>query len=271
MSSPGASRHRPVKSALRTLEILEHLSAAQEPRTLGEIATHLEIPKSSLHVILRTMADKGWVEIDGTGHRFRLGVHALLVGSAYLETNDIATLAGETLDWLVSSLDETIHLGRLDGSDVVYLAKRESRQALRMFSAVGRRLPAYATALGKALLAGLPENRLSEHLPATLEPLTRHTITDPRELVLELASIRARGFALDNQENSEGICCVAVALPTSDPPQDAISCSMPILRFDTALRDKTLEHLEKARDQIVTRVLAAQGGGHPPAAEIGLR
>ena len=259
MSSLEAGRHRPVKSALRTLEILEHLAVAQEPRTLGEIAGDLRIPKSSLHVILRTMEDKGWVETDGTAHRFRLGVRALQVGTAYVETDDVAILAGDTLDWLVGLLDETVHLGRLDGTDIVYIAKRESSQALRMFSAVGRRLPAYATALGKALLAGLPEERLSEHLPATLEPLTRHTITDRREFELELASIRARGYALDNQENSEGICCVSVVLPISDPPQDAISYSIPIVRFDGMLREKALEHLEKARDQIRARCWPTRG------------
>lgn len=260
MSSSEARRNRPVKSAQRTLEILEHLAGAQEPCALGEIARDLEIPKSSLHVILRTMQDKGWVETDGTGHRFRLGVRALQPGVTYVETDDVATLAGDTLDWLVDSLDETVHLGRLDGSDIVYLAKRESSQALRMFSAVGRRLPAYATALGKAILAGLPEEELSEHLPPTLEALTRNTITERRELDLELASIRARGYALDNQENSDGICCVGVALPIADPPQDAISCSIPIVRFDTALREKALQHLEKARDQIHARVRAAHGG-----------
>ncbi len=260
MSSSEARRSPPVKSALRTLEILEHLAAAKEPRPLGEIARALDIPKSSLHMILATMHDKGWVETDGTNHRFRLGLRALQAGTTYVETDDIATLAGDTLDWLVDSLNETVHLGRLDGTDIVYLAKRESSQALRMFSAVGRRLPAYTTALGKALLAGLPEEQRSEHLPPTLEALTRHTITDRRELDLELASIRARGYSLDNQENSEGICCVAVAIPIADPPQDAVSCSIPILRFDAALRAKSLQDLEKARAHIVTRVRTAHRG-----------
>ncbi|MFP4635892.1 MAG: IclR family transcriptional regulator [Nitriliruptoraceae bacterium] len=255
-----AAGQRPVKSALRTLEILEFLATAQGPCTLAQIASELTIPKSSLHAILNTMVDKGWVQSDDTGHRFRLAARALQVGAAYVENDDVAALVGEALEGLVGSLDETVHLGRLDRTDIVYLAKRESSQALRMFSAVGRRLPAYSTALGKSLLAALPADRLSDHLPPRLEPLTKHTITDRRELEDELASIRSRGYALDDQENSEGICCVAVSLPILEPPQDAISCSIPIVRFDTELRERTLAHLEKAREQILATVLPAHGG-----------
>lgn len=259
LTAPG---QRPVKSALRTLEILEYLATAQGPCTLAQIASELAIPKSSLHAILNTMMDKGWVQADDTGHRFGLAARALQVGAAYVEHDDVATLVGDTLDWLAGSLDETVHLGRLDGTDIVYLAKRESSQALRMFSAVGRRLPAYSTALGKSLLAALPADRLSDHLPPRLEPLTRHTITDRRELELELASIRTRGYALDDQENSEGICCVAVSLPLAEPPQDAISCSIPIVRFDTELRERTRTHLDEAREQVLATVLATHGGGY---------
>ena len=120
---------------------------------LVELARELDIPKSSLHGILRTMIARGWVETDATGTRFGLGVRALQVGAAYLDSDDTVGLVASLLDELAQEFGETVHLGRLDGADVVYIAKRESMHPLRLFSAIGRRLPAHATALGKALLA----------------------------------------------------------------------------------------------------------------------
>ena len=96
---------------------------------------------------------------DDTGSRFRLGMRALRVGAAYLDGDDTVGLIGGVLDELSRRFGETVHLGRLDGDQVVYLAKRESVHRLRLYSAIGRRLPAHATALGKALLAEHPDPR----------------------------------------------------------------------------------------------------------------
>ena len=242
--------YRPVKSSERTLEILEVLAASSDRRTLGELARMLDVPKSSLHAILRTMEARGWIESGAPGLRFGLGLRALHVGTAYVDSDDIVNLAQKALDWLVGELDETVHLGRLDGTDIVYLAKRESSQQLRMFSAIGRRLPAYTTALGKALLAELSEERLHEHLPDTLTALTPRTLTTIDALKRDLARTRKRGYAIDNQENSEGVACVAVALPATQPPVDAISCSVPVTRLGNQRRAEITEQMLVARDRI---------------------
>ena len=222
---------QPVKSADRTLEILEALAASGR-RTLGELSRTLNIPKSSLHGILRTMAQRGWVETDPTGTRFGLGLKALQVGSAYLDTDDVVGLLGGILDELAAAFGETVHLGRLDGPDVVYVAKRESIHPLRLFSAIGRHLPAHATALGKALLAERGPDDLAARLPEPLPRLTRHTIVDRARLADELAEIRVRGYAVDREENTDGIVCVARAVPVRAPATDAISLSVPAARLD---------------------------------------
>ena len=244
-----ASSERDAKSAVRTVQILERLAEGGSP-TLADLARDLGAPKSSLHVVVQTLIRRGWVQRDAAG-RLSIGVRAVRVGTAYVDGDPVVALTAPVLDALVADLDETVHLGRLDGTDIVYLAKRESTQQLRLFSAVGRRLPAYATALGKALLAGLADDDLEAHLPARLDPITDQTITDRGALRAHLAEIRERGWSNDEGENAVGIACLAVALPISDPPADALSCSVPASRFGPERRSETLAALMRARATIV--------------------
>jgi DNA-binding IclR family transcriptional regulator len=254
-----AEAFQPVKSADRTLEILEALAASGR-RTLGELARDLGIPKSSLHGILRTMAQRNWVETDATGTRFALGLRALQVGSAYLDADDVVGLLSGVLDDLAATFGETVHLGRLDGADVVYIAKRESVHPLRLFSAIGRRLPAHATALGKALLAERRDDELDRILPWPLPRLTRYTIVEPADLRRELAEIRERGYAVDHEENTDGIVCVARAVPVRGPASDAISLSVPAARLDPDGEERIAAALADAVQQVhAARALLSDG------------
>lgn len=236
---------RPVKSADRTLDILEWLAQAGERTTLGELSRVLEIPKSSLHALLHTMQRRGWIESDPAGSRFGLGVRALLVGTSYVDSDDAVVAATDTLDWLATTLGETIHYGRLDGADIVYLAKRQSTHPLRLYSAIGRRLPAHTTALGKALLAEQPLDEVRERLGPDPTRLTDNTITAWPDLVTELARVRERGYATDAEENTIGIYCFAVAVGAA-PRTDAISCSVPVARLTPDMRHEILDALQTA-------------------------
>jgi DNA-binding IclR family transcriptional regulator len=238
-----------VKSSDRTLEILERLAASGR-RTLGELARELDIPKSSLHGILRTMTERGWVEVDPGGTRFGLGLRALQVGAAYLEADDAVTLLGTLLDELAAEFGETVHLGRLDGANVVYMAKRESIHPLRLFSAIGRRLPAHATALGKALLAERDDAEVAAILPSPLPRLTARTLTDGADLAAELHATRERGYAVDREENTDGIVCFAMAVPLRKPAVDAISLSIPVSRLADGVEPRTADGLRRAVDQV---------------------
>jgi DNA-binding IclR family transcriptional regulator len=242
--------NRSVKSATRTLGVLEALAATGTRRSLAELAKELDIPKSSLHALIGTLQDMGWVETDSSGRQFRLGVRALLVGTAYVDHDDIVAATGDALDWLSETVDETVHLGRLDGPDIVYLAKRESTHPLRLFSAIGRRLPAHATALGKVLLAERTEAELDRILPEPLTRLSDNTITDRDALRKELDRTRRRGWARDNQENARGIRCLAVAVGEDKPPLNAISCSVPVVRLDPRREKDIVDKLMQARQLI---------------------
>ena len=184
---------QPVKSAGRTLDLLELLADQPRPWTLVDLARQLGIPKSSLHGLLRTLIGRGWVHTDGTGTRFRLGMRALRVGAAYLDGDDTVGLIGGVLDELSRRFGETVHLGRLDGDQVVYLAKRDSVHRLRLYSAIGRRLPAHATALGKALLAEHPDQQAEAMVSWPLARLTPQTVTDRHAFHAALADVRAGG------------------------------------------------------------------------------
>nr|WP_255525270.1 IclR family transcriptional regulator C-terminal domain-containing protein [Mycolicibacterium sp. BK634] len=155
-------------------------------------------------------------------------------------------------------LDETFHLGRLDGTDVVYLATRESKQYTRTASRVGRRLPAYATALGKSLLAERFGVDRDQHVPAGLKPLTTKTIVDRAALDADLDTVRVRGYATDDEENTLGVRCFAVVLRYGTPPQDAISASIPVSRLTPDREREIVDALCTMGDKVsrVVRPLA---------------
>ena len=237
---------RPVKSAVRALEVLEELARAG-PLALKDLATRLDVPKSSMHGLLRTMQWRGWLETDATGTLYGLGVRSLLAGSAYVDSDLVVRQTAPVLDQLAAQTGETVHLGRLEGTDVVYLAKRESDYTLRLFSSVGRRLPVHATALGKAMLAEMDDEQALRHLPAEMEAFTPRTITDADTLLAELAEVRTRGYAIDDEESSAGLRCFAVALPHRGGSHDAISISIPVARLVDGRQEEVTDHILRAQ------------------------
>ncbi|MDH6121085.1 IclR family transcriptional regulator [Kitasatospora sp. GAS204B] len=251
-SSPAESTGAPVKSAVRTVELLEYFAGHPGMHSLAEVHEALCYPKSSLYMLLRTLVELGWVETDLTGTRYGIGVRALLVGTSYIDGDEVVSAARPVLDKLAADTTETIHLARLDGSDVVYLATRQSQHYLRPFTRVGRRLPAHSTSHGKALLATYPDEQVRELLPATLAQLTEHTITDREQLIEELGRVRESGYAVDNEENTLGLRCYGTAIPYRRPARDAISVSTPVARLTPGREELIREALLAARDRLIT-------------------
>jgi len=242
---------RKVKSAVRTVELLEYLAARNDqPARLREICAALDMPRSSAHALLRTLVAQGWVRSDDSGAQYGIGIRALLVGTSYLDNDPYLPLITPFLDELCADLGETFHLGRLDGTDIVYLATRESEHYARLRNRVGRRLPAYATALGKALLADRSGAERAAHIPTPLEPLTPHTITDRAVLDDVLDEVRVRGFATDDQENTTGLRCFAVTVRYTFPAQDAISASVPLSRLNPDREAQIVEALHAVCDKV---------------------
>lgn len=235
-----------VKSAMRTVALLDFFARQGGMYSLTAIQQELGYPKSSLYALLRTLVQLGWVETDPTGTLYRIGMRALLVGASYIDGDPVVGMAHETLEWLAEATGETVHFGRLDDVDVVDLSSRPSRHDLRPVVRVGRRMPVHSTSLGKALLA----DRADPVLPAELERQTERTITDHNALGKELRRVHERGYAVDNEENSPGICCFGVVLRLQRPARDAISVSIPTTRLTDAAEREIPVLLMRARERI---------------------
>lgn len=239
-----------VKSAERTIDILELLARSPQRLTLSEVQRALRVPKSSLHGLLQTLVARGWVETDQRNLAYSIGLPALRIGAAYLERDPVIEAAGPLLTQLRNELNETIHLARLDGGDIVYLASRESAHHLRSSSRVGRRLPAHATALGKVLLAVRDEEEVDALLPDKLDALTPDTVTDRAQLKAELAAARADGYSYEQGQNTPGLGCFAVAVAGRQPAVDSLSCSVPLIRLNDEHRQQIVSALVQAADEI---------------------
>lgn len=237
---------REVKSAVRTIAVLEFLAQRLgEPSSLKEIQEAIGAPRSSTHALLQTLAAQRWVEVDRSGNQYQVGIRALLVGTAFLDSDPLVRIVRPVIDDLSSDLGETVHLGRLDVDQMVYLATYESRHYQRHVSRAGRRLPASSTSLGKAVLSVRPEA-----FPDALEPLTERSITSPDELRKDLAATVSRGYAIDDEENTPGLKCFGVPLRYSNPVMDAISCSVPLSRLSFDREQEIIEGLWRAQARI---------------------
>ena len=250
---------RGVKSASRTVALLELLAArGDRPARLDELAEELGVPRSSMYQLLRTLIDCGWVRTDTTGSLYGIGIRALHTGTSYLDSDPHVRAARPYLDKASDALGETIHLARLDGPNVVYLATRESHEYLRTISRVGRRIPAHAGALGKALLAERPDDELP--LPqGPLTPRTENTHTERTTLLADLAGVRERGYSIDREETVTGIAGFGFALRYDAPAVDAISCSVPVVRLSEEHEARVVTVMREIRTKIESVLSPASG------------
>jgi DNA-binding IclR family transcriptional regulator len=218
-----------VKSAERTVRIMEALASSPERPTFGRLQELTGCPRSSLYALLGTLAGLKWIEAEDGGESaaYGIGPRALLCGTAYLDRDPALPHAVRQVERLRADVGYTTHYARLDEARVIYLATREATDPRRLTSRVGRQLPAHTTALGKALLAELTDREVDALLPEPLEALTARTVAGRAELAVELDAVRARGWALENEQNTPGVCCVAAAVPYRIPATDAISCAIP--------------------------------------------
>lgn len=241
-----------VKSAERALRVVELLATAG-PTSFAELRRQLGMPKSSLHALLSTMKSSGWVTSDRRG-AFTLGFRAHAIGIPGPDDSDVIQLTDDLMEDLRDQVDQTVHLARLDGNDIVYLASKFSRHALNVRFEVGRRLPAYVTALGKAMLAALPDPEVEEHLPQILTRYTPKTITSRAILGETFKTVRADGYSEDNEEGTPGVHCFAIAVQHMDIPLIAISCSVPVARLDARGAKEIVQALLEVRGRLLSRL-----------------
>lgn len=242
----------PIKVLDKSLFVLETLLQHGSAMSMTEISKKLKIYHSTIHRILDTLKYRGYVEQNLTDQKYQLGLKVLELGMAKLHQMDLAREASPYLKELVNKCNETVHLGVLEEEEVLYLAKEESSHTIRMCSYVGKRAPVHCTALGKVLLAYLPEGERKKILGKREIPrLTEKTITDKEELEKELNKVKKQGFALDRGENEKDVRCIAAPIRNYQGEViAALSISSPAYRTNIYQQN----HLKEALIEITKKI-----------------
>lgn len=234
-----------VGSVVKAAEIL-FLFTEKYEMTLTEITERSGLGKSSVYKYLNTLEYLGLVEKDPGTKRYRLGIRILELSGAVLENLELRKVTRPFLEELARKCNETIHLMVERDGEGVYIEKIDSPRAIRMYSQIGKKLPLHTGAVGKTLLAHMPESERDEVISRPLIRFTENTITDPDKLKKELAAIRERGYALDNEEVEIGLKCVGA--PVRDYTGDvvaSISIAGPSTRLSEA---KIKEYIELIKE-----------------------
>lgn len=206
----GSSRDA-VQSVKRVIDLLEALGNAGRALNVRELSVQVALPRPTVYRLLQTLSSHGMVVATGGG--FAIGPRVLWLAAQRLEQIELRAVGRPVLLGLRDRTGETAHMEVLEQGQVVYIDKVEPNGPLRMASAIGKIMPAHSTALGKAMLAYLPEDKVTEILQTCGMPRrTPHTITDQPNFFEELAVARSRGYALDNVENEDGIRCVGAPI-----------------------------------------------------------
>lgn len=246
-----------VQSLERVFELLELMADAGGEMGLSQLAAGSGLPIPTIHRLIRTLADLGYVRQKAATRRYILGPRLIRLGES--AKGMLGTWAKPFLSELVELSGETANLAVLDGSQAVYVAQvPTTRHSLRMFTEVGRHVPLHCSGVGKMLLAQLPTADARDIVDRTgLPAQTPATITKPVQLMRELDQIRQRGYALDDGEQEIGVKCVAVAVPAS-PLLAAISVSAPEARLPDSVRTALVPQLQRVAEEFGRSLLQAE-------------
>jgi IclR family acetate operon transcriptional repressor len=210
---PRVSAADPSSTARKTVEILEALANSSGSLALNELARHLHSSRSSVVRIISSLEKAGLIRRDSETRRLSLTFRLLALGSAALDQLPWYSLCKPHVAALSKEVGEIGHLAVLDGPDIIYLAKSEPTDPAPFVAHVGGRASAYCTGLGKVLLAAKAKSDLELHMQQhPLVARTSHTITDPQAMHRELELVRRRGYAVDDEENRDGVKCVAAPI-----------------------------------------------------------
>jgi len=225
-----------VEAVVTALDLLEAFRGSEE-LTLTELSERVGISKSRAFRLLHSLALRGYVERSADGTRYTLGVK--LIERAACVRKDLRQLALPFMQQLHARFNETVNLAILEQGEILYIEMLESSRPFRMAAAVGSRSPWHSTALGKAIVAHLPEEELTSFLQAErLAKLTERTITDREELRRELERVRRRGYAVDEGETEPGAACIGAPIfGQNGRPVAALSLSGPAERILTGRRE----------------------------------
>ena len=204
-----------VQSLERGLAVIRAFGADAPSLTLSEVARATGLTRAATRRFLLTLGDLGYVRTDG--RRFELTARVLELGYAFLSSISLPEVAEPHLERLVADVHESSSVSVLDGDDIVYVARVPTSRIMRVSINVGTRFPAYATSMGRVMMAGLPPGELDDFLARVeLRRLSSRTITSESALRAELDRVREQGWALVDQELEDGLRSVAAPIRDRD-------------------------------------------------------
>jgi IclR family pca regulon transcriptional regulator len=200
-----------IQSLERGLEVMNSFSRERAHQTLSEVAQMTGLTRATTRRVLLTLTELGYVH--QSGRSFSLTPKMLDLGYSYLSSLEVVEVAQRPMERLVEEVKESSSMSVLDGSEIVYVARVPTKRIMTIALALGSRLPAYPTSMGRVLLSGLPDSQIDDYIEQTrLERLTPHTITDPDEFRSAIGNVRVKGFALVDQELEVGVRSIAAPI-----------------------------------------------------------
>jgi IclR family pca regulon transcriptional regulator len=242
-------RTESVQSMARGLAVIRAFDAEHSRMTLSEVARRTELTRATARRFLHTLVALGYTDTDG--REFWLRPRILELGYAYLSSLRLPELAASHLKALAAEVSESASVCVLDGGDIVYVARVPTHRIMSVSISVGTRFPAYATSMGRVLLAALSDPVAVELLGHTeLKPLTRSTLTSTDSVMAEVAQVRRQGWALVDQELEVGLRSIAV------PIHDAGGTVVAAMNISVSAGHDTVE---QSRQRLLPPLLAAAG------------
>lgn len=242
-----ANRNHLIASAAATLEVLEVIGAAGGPTTLTAVVEATGKPKGTVHRMLATLVNTGYLVQDPASSQYRLTLKLWRLGAAAVGRLDVVKVARPWLERLVAATDETVHMSVLDVSGgIVYISKVESPRSIRVQTQIGQLSPAWCTATGRSILAFNPADA-DRVLAAPLAPRTGKTVTDPKRIRAALREIAVAGYSVTRSENHPEVG--GVAAPVRDHAGKviaAIGIGVPAFRMTRDLVARCVPHVVRA-------------------------
>jgi IclR family KDG regulon transcriptional repressor len=244
-----------LSSVANAIRLTKAFSEQEYEMGISALAARLGLAKSTVHRLATTLVEYDMLEQNRETGKYRLGLAFFELGTLVRRKMDVTTEAQGEIHALADSSGETVQLAILDHMTVLYIRIRESRQAVRMSSGLGSRAPAHCTGVGKALLAFQPPDMVQQVIENGLRSYTVNTITEPESLRAELASIRGRGYAIDDEEIELGLRCVAAPIRDhSGHVVAAISVAAPVQRMSKKTVQATIPSVVAAAENISRRL-----------------
>jgi IclR family transcriptional regulator, acetate operon repressor len=258
---PSSNGQSQVQSLTRALSLLECLSNTEKGLNLSDVSGSLGLAPSTTHRLLSTMLQMGFVEFDEDQGLWYVGVRAFSVGNAYLKKRDFVAQSRPFMKKLMLISGETCNLGIMKQETVIFVAQVECLEVMRMVVQLGSRGPLHATGVGKAMLATLPHKEVMSLIQKNgLPRLTENTITTPKLFLDDLKKTKEQGYAVDDEEQSLGLRCIASCIyDERSEPIAAVSISGPTVR----ITKKRLPALSRHVIDIADEITMAIGGVKP--------